>query len=125
MSQREKSNSEEIARPHPLKDSLLLLPLPARAKREPQGESFLFFGEYLSINALSLMLSILAPHYYQPTPPPETVVVHSIPKKTNDACCWGWYVQIKFTSGGYSIDFFLSVSAAALCLCFGLKECCS
>ncbi|CAO3640151.1 unnamed protein product [Mucor hiemalis] len=82
MSQREKSNSEEIARPHPLKDSLLLLPLPARAKREPQ-----------------------APHYYQPTPPPETVVVHSIPKKTNDACCWG--------------------CAAALCLCFGLKECCS
>ncbi|KAI8979751.1 hypothetical protein BDF20DRAFT_913266 [Mycotypha africana] len=28
--------------------------------------------------------------YYQPTPPPETVVVHSVPEKTNDACCWGW-----------------------------------
>ncbi|KAI7897619.1 uncharacterized protein BX663DRAFT_527704 [Cokeromyces recurvatus] len=43
--------------------------------------------------------------YYQPTPPPETVIVHSVPKKSKDACCWG--------------------CAAALCLCFGLKECCT
>ncbi|KAI8645282.1 hypothetical protein BD408DRAFT_412094 [Parasitella parasitica] len=43
--------------------------------------------------------------FYQPTPAPETVIVHSVPKKTNDACCWG--------------------CAAALCLCFGLEECCS
>lgn len=42
--------------------------------------------------------------YYYPTPAPETVVIHSIPKKSKDACCWG--------------------CAAALCLCFGLKECC-
>ncbi|KAG2200362.1 hypothetical protein INT47_002276 [Mucor saturninus] len=47
----------------------------------------------------------VAGYFYKPTPPPETVVVHSVPKKTNDACCWG--------------------CAAALCLCFGLEECCS
>ncbi|GAN11241.1 hypothetical protein MAM1_0513c10800 [Mucor ambiguus] len=50
-------------------------------------------------------LSTSQAQFYQPTPAPETVVVHSVPKKTNDACCWG--------------------CAAALCLCFGLEECCS
>ncbi|OBZ82903.1 hypothetical protein A0J61_09045 [Choanephora cucurbitarum] len=43
--------------------------------------------------------------FYHPTPAPDTVVVHSVPKKTDDACCWG--------------------CAAALCLCFGIKECCN
>lgn len=28
--------------------------------------------------------------FYHPTPAPETVTVHTVPKKTNDACCWGW-----------------------------------
>ena len=37
-----------------------------------------------------LTFFFVATSYYQPTPPPQTVVVHSIPKKTNDACCWGW-----------------------------------
>ncbi|KAI8878388.1 hypothetical protein K501DRAFT_31419 [Backusella circina FSU 941] len=30
------------------------------------------------------------PQYYEPTPAPTTVVVHSVPNKTNGACCWGW-----------------------------------
>ncbi|KAL9553694.1 hypothetical protein MBANPS3_003171 [Mucor bainieri] len=34
-------------------------------------------------------LSTSQAQFYQPTPAPETVVVHSVPKKTNDACCWG------------------------------------
>ncbi|KAI8994600.1 hypothetical protein BDB01DRAFT_199402 [Pilobolus umbonatus] len=29
-------------------------------------------------------------HYYHPTPAPETVVIQSKPKKSKDACCWGW-----------------------------------
>ncbi|KAI9018055.1 hypothetical protein CLU79DRAFT_761480 [Phycomyces nitens] len=43
-------------------------------------------------------------YYYQPTPPPQSVLVHSRPKKGNDACCLG--------------------CLAALCLCFGIQECC-
>lgn len=35
-------------------------------------------------------LDSTAHSYYYPTPAPETVVVHTVPKKTNDACCWGW-----------------------------------
>ncbi|CAO3702762.1 unnamed protein product [Rhizopus stolonifer] len=44
--------------------------------------------------------------YYRPTPPPDSVlVVHEKPEKSKDACCWG--------------------CLAALCLCFGIKECCT
>ncbi|KAI7871645.1 hypothetical protein BDF14DRAFT_1878484 [Spinellus fusiger] len=43
-------------------------------------------------------------YYYQPTPPPQSVLVHSRPKKGNDACCLG--------------------CLAALLLCFGIQECC-
>ncbi|KAI8391238.1 uncharacterized protein BYT42DRAFT_641749 [Radiomyces spectabilis] len=42
--------------------------------------------------------------YYQPTPPPQTVVVHQTPSRSKDACCWG--------------------CLAALCLCFASEECC-
>ncbi|KAI8641082.1 hypothetical protein BD408DRAFT_346766 [Parasitella parasitica] len=43
-------------------------------------------------------------NFYQPTPPPQTVIVHRQPTRSKDACCWG--------------------CLAALCLCFGAKECC-
>ncbi|CEI88174.1 hypothetical protein RMCBS344292_02572 [Rhizopus microsporus] len=43
-------------------------------------------------------------HFYHPTPPPQTVIIHRQPTKSKDSCCWG--------------------CLAALCLCFGAKECC-
>ncbi|KAI8882941.1 hypothetical protein K501DRAFT_323715 [Backusella circina FSU 941] len=42
--------------------------------------------------------------FYQPTPPPQTVIIHRQPTRSKDACCWG--------------------CLAAMCLCFGAKECC-
>ncbi|KAI7863667.1 hypothetical protein BDF14DRAFT_1842032 [Spinellus fusiger] len=42
--------------------------------------------------------------YYQPIPPPQAVIIHHKPIRSHDACCWG--------------------CLAALCLCFGIKECC-
>ncbi|KAI8338894.1 hypothetical protein BC941DRAFT_421515 [Chlamydoabsidia padenii] len=42
-------------------------------------------------------------HFYQPTPPPQTVIVHDTPSRSKDACCWG--------------------CIAGLILCFGAKEC--
>ncbi|SAL96705.1 hypothetical protein [Absidia glauca] len=41
--------------------------------------------------------------FYQPTPPPQTVIVHDTPSRSKDACCWG--------------------CVAGLILCFGAKEC--
>ncbi|KAI7905285.1 uncharacterized protein BX663DRAFT_502343 [Cokeromyces recurvatus] len=43
--------------------------------------------------------------YYHSTPPPQTVIIYRQPARSKDACCWG--------------------CLAALCLCFGAKECCS
>ncbi|KAI8336491.1 hypothetical protein BD560DRAFT_440365 [Blakeslea trispora] len=60
---------------------------------------------HLSDQQQGLEMPTKKTHFYHPTPAPDTVVVHSVPKKTDDACCWG--------------------CAAALCLCFGLKECCN
>ncbi|KAI9246438.1 hypothetical protein BDA99DRAFT_526874 [Phascolomyces articulosus] len=46
------------------------------------------------------------PHiYYEMTPAPQTVIVRDTPSRTKDACCWG--------------------CLAAICLCFGIKECCT
>ncbi|CAO3699816.1 unnamed protein product [Rhizopus stolonifer] len=45
------------------------------------------------------------PALYCPTPPPQTIIVHKHPSKSKASCCWG--------------------CLAALCLCFGAKECCS
>ncbi|EPB84225.1 hypothetical protein HMPREF1544_09017 [Mucor circinelloides 1006PhL] len=42
--------------------------------------------------------------FYHPTPPPQTVIIYRQPTRSKDACCWG--------------------CLAALCLCFGAKECC-
>lgn len=42
--------------------------------------------------------------FYHPTPAPQTVVINRQPTKAKDACCLG--------------------CLAALCLCFGAKECC-
>ncbi|KAI8335646.1 hypothetical protein EDC96DRAFT_354549 [Choanephora cucurbitarum] len=42
--------------------------------------------------------------FYYPQPVPQTVIVHRQPAKSKDACCWG--------------------CLAAICLCFGAKECC-
>ncbi|KAI8371121.1 hypothetical protein BD560DRAFT_329153 [Blakeslea trispora] len=42
--------------------------------------------------------------FYYPQPAPQTVIVHRQPTKSKDACCWG--------------------CLAAICLCFGAKECC-
>ncbi|CEP08266.1 hypothetical protein [Parasitella parasitica] len=28
--------------------------------------------------------------FYQPTPSPQTVIVHRQPTRSKDACCWGW-----------------------------------
>ncbi|KAI8091434.1 uncharacterized protein B0P05DRAFT_527524 [Gilbertella persicaria] len=42
--------------------------------------------------------------FYLPQPAPQTVVVYRQPAKSKDACCWG--------------------CLAAICLCFGAKECC-
>ncbi|SAM03694.1 hypothetical protein [Absidia glauca] len=41
--------------------------------------------------------------FYHPTPLPQTVIVHDIPSRSKDACCWG--------------------CVAGLILCFGAKEC--
>ncbi|KAI8089226.1 uncharacterized protein BX664DRAFT_332477 [Halteromyces radiatus] len=46
---------------------------------------------------------ITSVHFYQPTPPPQTVIVHDTPSRSKDACCWG--------------------CVAGLILCFGAKEC--
>ncbi|KAI8149833.1 hypothetical protein BJV82DRAFT_584802 [Fennellomyces sp. T-0311] len=43
--------------------------------------------------------------FYEPTPAPQTVVVHDTPGRSKDACCWG--------------------CIAAITLCFGIKECCT
>ncbi|KAI7858699.1 hypothetical protein BDC45DRAFT_497440 [Circinella umbellata] len=46
------------------------------------------------------------PHvYYEMTPAPQTVIVRDTPSRTKDACCWG--------------------CLAAICLCCGIKECCT
>ncbi|KAG2197217.1 hypothetical protein INT47_003592 [Mucor saturninus] len=42
--------------------------------------------------------------FYLPTPAPQTVIVYRQPTRSKDACCWG--------------------CLAAICLCFGAKECC-
>ncbi|KAI8078405.1 hypothetical protein BDF21DRAFT_463640 [Thamnidium elegans] len=42
--------------------------------------------------------------FYHPTPPPQTVIIYRQPTRSKDACCWG--------------------CLAAMCLCFGAKECC-
>ncbi|ORZ21574.1 hypothetical protein BCR42DRAFT_407860 [Absidia repens] len=42
-------------------------------------------------------------YFYQPTPSPQTVIVHDTPSRSKDACCWG--------------------CVAGLILCFGAKEC--
>ncbi|KAG0995368.1 hypothetical protein G6F57_008876 [Rhizopus arrhizus] len=41
---------------------------------------------------------------YYPTPSPQTVIIQRQPTRSKDSCCWG--------------------CLAALCLCFGAKECC-
>ncbi|KAG2190673.1 hypothetical protein INT46_008263 [Mucor plumbeus] len=80
-------------------------PEPFRPPRQRQVQSASFTKGVLEQPHFVQNLSQSQAQFYQPTPPPETVIVHSVPKKTNDACCWG--------------------CAAALCLCFGLEECCS
>ncbi|KAL7321686.1 hypothetical protein PS15m_001431 [Mucor circinelloides] len=82
-------------------------PEPIRSPRQRQVQSASFTKGVLEQPRFvhDNPLTTSQAQFYQPTPAPETVIVHSVPKKTNDACCWG--------------------CAAALCLCFGLEECCS
>ncbi|KAI8071934.1 hypothetical protein BDF21DRAFT_424556 [Thamnidium elegans] len=69
MSQREKRHSEEIARRHHKVHS----------------------ASFTKVEILSQTPIVEQKNFfYKPTPPPETVVVHSKPKKSKDACCWGW-----------------------------------
>ncbi|KAI9322382.1 hypothetical protein BX666DRAFT_1894343 [Dichotomocladium elegans] len=42
---------------------------------------------------------------YQPTPPPDSVVVHNTPSRSKYPCCLG--------------------CLAAICLCCAIEECCS
>ncbi|KAI9477903.1 MAG: hypothetical protein EXX96DRAFT_568643 [Benjaminiella poitrasii] len=74
------------------------------SSRHVQSSSYSLRQPYNSLNPTTTTEQQY-PHFYQLTPAPETVVVHSVPKKSKDACCWG--------------------CAAALCLCFGLQECCT
>ncbi|KAI8077318.1 uncharacterized protein B0P05DRAFT_544575 [Gilbertella persicaria] len=48
------------------------------------------FQDKASLSIHKPWIDLFLGHFYHPTPAPETVVVHSVPKKTNDACCWGW-----------------------------------
>lgn len=43
--------------------------------------------------------------FYQPTPAPNTVVIHDTPTRSKNACCLG--------------------CLAAMCLCCGIQECCT
>ncbi|KAI9480980.1 MAG: hypothetical protein EXX96DRAFT_199354 [Benjaminiella poitrasii] len=43
-------------------------------------------------------------YHYKSIPPPQTVIIYRQPARSKDACCWG--------------------CLAAVCLCFGAKECC-
>ncbi|KAI9303627.1 hypothetical protein BJ944DRAFT_268085 [Cunninghamella echinulata] len=42
-------------------------------------------------------------YFYEPTPPPQSVIVHDTPSRSKDACCWG--------------------CVSCLILCFGAREC--
>ncbi|CAO3592572.1 unnamed protein product [Absidia cylindrospora] len=65
------------------------------------------FTHHHSMNSQSRYSHYVEPttavHFYQPTPPPQTVIVHDTPSRSKDACCWG--------------------CVAGLILCFGAKEC--
>ncbi|ORX51631.1 hypothetical protein DM01DRAFT_1337136 [Hesseltinella vesiculosa] len=58
----------------------------------------------LSHNRYSQLVPSSSVYFYQPTPAPQTVIVHDTPSRSKDACCWG--------------------CVAGLILCFGAKEFC-